>query len=105
MSSYVRYLHNERIIVYVIVERNSNKQTKAADNNVRDFPPSIECHSERGANAGSWTSVHTMKQMSYYPYANCLVGIESCVFERFVIFAIRKNWLANYVQIYDSSTN
>ena len=38
MSSYVGYLHDERIISYVIVERDSNENQakKAADNNMID---------------------------------------------------------------------
>ena len=54
--------------------------------------------SERGAKAGSCTLDQTMKRMGSNPYANCFSDEMSCVFERFVIFAIRKNYLANYVQ-------
>jgi len=54
--------------------------------------------SNKGANAGSRTGVRMMKRMGCNPYATCLVGVVSFVFERVVIFAFRKNYLALYVQ-------
>ena len=60
-------------------------------------PPNIEHHYERGANAGSWTSVRAMKRIGSNPYANYFSANEACVFELFLMFAIRKNYLADYV--------
>ena len=59
---------------------------------------SIEDLSKRDANAGDRTSVRTLTRMGCNPYANYFSDDGSCVFERFVIFALRENWLANYVQ-------
>ena len=53
---------------------------------------------KRDANAGDQTSVRTLIRMGCNPYANYFCYDESCVFERFVIFAFRENYLANYVQ-------
>jgi len=88
MSSYIGHQHNERIISYVIVE---------CDSNEKQFGK-FEHPSKKGAKAGSCTLVSTMKRMVCNPYTNWLSEVESCVFERFVIFAIRKNDLAFYVQ-------
>ena len=67
------------------------------DSDRRDHA-SIEHLSKRYANAGDWTSVRTLTRMGCSPYANYFSVEESCVFERFVIFAFRENYLANYVQ-------
>ena len=58
----------------------------------------IAHHSKIDANAGGWTSVCTLTRMGCNPYANYFSEVEPCVFERFVIFAICENYLANYVQ-------
>jgi len=60
----------------------------------RRLDASIAHHSKSDANAGPWTLVHTLTRMGCIPYTN----IKSCMFERFVIFAICKNYLANYEQ-------
>ena len=54
--------------------------------------------SKRDANAGDWTLVRTLTRMGCNPYANYFSDNESCVFELFVIFTFRENYLANYVQ-------
>ena len=59
---------------------------------------SIEHHSKRDANAGDRMSVRTLTRMGCNPYANYCSDVESCVFEWLLIFAFRKNYLANYVQ-------
>jgi len=53
---------------------------------------------KKGANDGPRTGVRMMKRIGCNPYATCLVGVVSCVFERFVIFAFRENYLAFYIQ-------
>ena len=53
--------------------------------------------SKRDANAGGWTSVRTLTRMGCNPYAIYFSDDESCEFESVVIFAFRKNYLANYV--------
>ena len=68
------------------------QDSKAADNNVMvECTLHFEHPSKKGAKAGSCTLVCTMKQIGCHPYANCLVGVQFCVFEGVVIFAIRKN--------------
>jgi len=58
----------------------------------------FEHPSKSDAKDGPCTSFRTLKWMGSSPSANCLSGIVSCVFERFGIFAIRENYLVNYVQ-------
>ena len=59
---------------------------------------SIEHLSKRDANAGGWTLDRMLTWMGCSPYANQLSEVVSCVFEPFVTFAFRENYLAHYVQ-------
>jgi len=101
MISYVRYLRDERIIAYDIVERDSN-QNCAVESRQQQRDNVCTLHFEHlskwCARAGSCTLDRTMKQMGSNPYANCFSSVESCVFDPFVTFAIHENYLANYVQ-------
>ena len=103
MRSYVGYIYDERTIAFVIVECDSNEimHEKAGSNNmINVYTLHFEHISKRDAKAGSCTLVRIMKWMgcSCSLYANCSSGNGFCVFEPFVIFAIRKNYLANYVE-------
>ena len=101
MSSYVGYLHDERIIAYDIVERDSN-QNRAVESRQQQRDSVCTLHfehlSKRGAKAGYCTLDRTLTWMGCNPYTNCFSDALSCVFEQFVTFAIRKNYLAHYVQ-------
>ena len=86
---------------YIIVKRDSNKKQifKAADNNVIDFTmPALQTTLRVMPMLEGWMSVRMMTRIGCSPYVNWFSDFESCVFEWFVIFAIRKNYLANYVQ-------
>jgi len=101
MSSYVGYRNEERIVLYVIVKRDSNeKQAIESSRQHRDrrHRASIEPHLKRSDNAGSWTSVRTLTQMGCSLHANWFSDVKPCVFEPIVIFAIRKIYFAIYVQ-------
>jgi len=66
MSSSVGYRHDERIIVCVIVNRDSNEtqdETSSWQQRDRRLDASIAHHSKSDANAGPWTPVRTLKQM------------------------------------------
>ena len=54
--------------------------------------------SKKGAKAVSCTSVRIMKLMGCNPYNSWLSEVDSCVFDPFVIFAIREKYLATYIQ-------
>jgi len=54
--------------------------------------------SKRGAKAGSCTRDRTLTWMGCNPYANYFSDEWSCVFERFVTFTTRENYLAKYIQ-------
>ena len=100
-SSYIRYPRNERTIAYDIVECNSN-QNRAGESRQQQRDNVCTLHfqqlSKRDAKAGSRTPDRTLRRMGSNPYANCFSDEMSCVFKRFLIFTIRKNYLANYVQ-------
>ena len=102
MSSYIGYPRDKRIIAYDIVERDSIQNCASRKQVTTKWwcmhPLHFEHLSKKGAKAGSCTLDRTMKRMGSNLYANCFSGIVSCVFERFVFFAFRQNYLANYVQ-------
>ena len=91
-----------RTIAHDIVNRDSNEKQvfKVPDNNVKDVTtPALNTSQKRDANAGDRTLVRTLTRMGCNPYANHFSEVVSCcVFERFVIFPFRKNYLAFYVQ-------
>ena len=83
------------------MDRDSNeKQELKSSWQQRDrrLDVSIALHSKSDANAGTRTSLRTLTRMGCSMYANQFSDIQSCVLDRVVIFAIRKNYLANYVQ-------
>ena len=100
ISFYVGYLRNELIIAHAVMAHDSN-QKRAAESRQQHRDDVCTLHFEhifkRDAKAGSCTPDRTLTQMGCNPYANCFSDEQSCVFEPFVIFVVRKNYLANYV--------
>ena len=101
MSSYVGYLRDECIIAllswnaiqFKIVQVEGRQQQQDGVCTLH-----FEHLSKKGAKAGYCALDRTMKWMGSNLYANCFSDNRSCVFERFVIFAFRKDYLANHVQ-------